>query len=290
MKTSIYLIATLLMPTTSHAYKYVLQSTEATTGQTWQKSGQTITKHATGGGGYLIMPRDTLMYGPELPLGDHVNAVTTYLYTNMQDLVIPSGNIHLVNLYLPTAVSGTGAGYRWDVQTKTEYERPSTMLWGNLQPMRLPEYQLACELPPTVLFSKKWEGFTATFTATVAFSSTYAATPLTLDVTCSGKYVFKSDLKVEPTDSTIRLSGVAGVPVHKKSSVKITADQGKVRLSLVNNYNDKITVSFAEDRIRDQTDVSFTSTSVQTVPFYVRTVDTTVGDRSYSVLIAAIYI
>lgn len=236
------------------------------------------------------MPWDTLMYGPELPLGDHVNARSTYVNTNMQDLVIPSGNIHLVTLFLPRNASGTLEGYRWDVQTTTEYVRPSTMVWGNLQPLRLPEFQLSCELPPTVIYSKLVEDFTATVKASVAFSSTYAASPLTLDVTCSGKYVFKSDLKVEPTDRTIRLSGVAGVPVHKKSSVKITADQGKVRLSLVNNHNDKITVSFAEDRIRDQTDVSFTSTSVQTVPIYVRTMDTTVGDRSYSVLITAIYI
>lgn len=42
MKTSIYLIAALLMPTTSHAYRFELYRTEASTGQLVTSGGATV--------------------------------------------------------------------------------------------------------------------------------------------------------------------------------------------------------------------------------------------------------
>lgn len=289
MKTSIYLIAAFLMPTTSYAYNFELYQTEASTEQRVTKGGATVPRKVyQGAGNILFTPHLDLVWGPELPLGGTVTADAT---TKTQFWLegIPE-QTYFVSLMLPGPVYGGIVAYNWDVKSMQAYSRPTTMIWGNADKKSIPRYQLECNLPPSVVFDQPIAELDLYFAAEVMFSSAIATDALSLDVNCTGKYVMKPDLKVVLKDETIRLSGVTGVPVHKASAVLIDSDPGRVRLTIINEHKNELTVSFEEDQIQEQTDVTFPTKSKQTIPFYVRTRDTTAGVRSYAVQLAATYL
>lgn len=281
MKTSIYLIAALLMPTTSHAYRFELYRTEASTGQLVTSGGATVPpKEYKSNGPYLATPHLNLVWGPDLPLGGPVTA-TAHVRSQFWLDGIPE-NEYIVTLALPGPVYGSITPYNWDVKTMKEITSPKTMIWGNAEKQSIPRYQLICNLPPSAEFNQPLAELDLYFAATVKFSSPIATDALSLDVNCTGKYVMKPDLKVVLKDESIRLSGVTGVPVHKDSAVIIESDPGRVRLTIINEHKNELTVSFEEDQIQEQTDVTFPTKSKQTIPFYVRTRDTTAGVRTPS--------
>lgn len=289
MKTSIYLIAALLMPTTSHAYRFELYRTEASTIQRATLGGGTIPrKEYHSNGNYLVTPHLDLVWGTDLPLGGPVTA-TADVRSQFWLEGIPE-QTYLVSLVLPGPVYGSITAYNWDVKTMKELSSPKTMTWGNAEKLSIPRYQLVCNLPPSAEFDQPLAELDLYFAATVKYSTPIATDALTMDVNCTGKYVMKPELEVVLKDESIRLSGVTGVPVQKDSAVIIASDPGRVRLTIINEHKNELTVSFEEDQIQEQTDVTFPTKSKQTIPFYVRTRDTTAGVRSYAVLMAATYL
>lgn len=293
MKTSIYVIALLLMPTISNAYNYKRVEVGGTVEQRSQRgtvsaSSGPITQTSTQPGA-LGLPWQLLWNSTDMPYGSNVVAIPGAITTTFSNVTTP-GVDHLVTLYVPDGSGSNNGRLTWDALTGGLLASPGEIKWGNPDTNTAPYYRLICQVPETITSADYIRDYRLDFSSSVQFHSPGSITYVAVLFNCYGVYEISSTVSVNLKDETLNLSGVAGKPIRKETAVRIFADPGRVRLTVQNRYRNDLVVSFGEDFLREQTDITFATTGEKTIPFYVGVTNTAAGGRSYTVNLVANYI
>lgn len=289
MKTSIYLLTALFIPTASHSYTYNLYATSLNITVTSDSGVSTLLNRTypyetTVDSGKIQLPNQ------DIKTGDTVVASASTPQTNFNRLPIVGGD-QQVRFEMPGATNTSRQYYRWKLYSGEKLQGPGpNILWSGDATYALPYARLSCTVPDSLPeYSGDYE-LIPSFDTAVRFTSRSTGKSLLLNISCYATYYGTADVNIQLQDETIYISGPAGTPQTKESAVVVEADPGRVRLSFENNKMNELLVTFDKNNTTTMTDLTFTATSAKKVPFYVTPVNTSAGVRSYAVSVNATFI
>ncbi|ELD0501620.1 hypothetical protein QUQ56_004742 [Escherichia coli] len=287
MKTSIYLLAVLLIPTASHSYIYNRTLTGLRLTVT-SNGNISVLAHQTSGSPGPLTSKQKLPT-TDIKEGAEVHASAAIPITDFHQ-VLTAETGKQVRLELPGSDNVSRSLFRWELFTGQQLQRPNKILWsGDI--MNSDPYLIAsCDVPTTITNSDFINDYRPSFTTAVRFTDPQTGGTFVLDFDCYAVYTATADVSIQLDEETINLNGPAGTQQNRESSIRVTADPGRVRITFQNRNQNALVVSFEKDKQKSQTTLNFSSTGEQTVPFYVTTIDTTAGVRSYTVNVDATFI
>ncbi len=290
MKTSVYLLAIIFIPTAPYAYMYrATETTMKVTVENHYGSIQNISGvNFSNGGGTPLTSSTLMLVGLYDERGKTARVTAGNGLSTFQN-IIPSSSDHYVTVNLDGR-GGDQPVIKWSAITGELLASRYNIPWG-AGTGAAPNFTVTCDLPGEITSNTPGTEYQGTVSSSVKFTSpTNAYDNMTIHVDCSGRYVATASIALQLKDDVINLTGTTGTRVTKESEVRVKTDPGRVRLTIQNSFSDELTVSFEEDNLRDQTEITFTDSGEQNIPFYVGTTNTAAGVRMYTVSMAATYL
>ncbi|HAD6674438.1 TPA_asm: hypothetical protein G1X19_10895 [Salmonella enterica subsp. enterica serovar Typhimurium str. SL1344] len=287
MKTSIYLLTVLLVPTATNAYTYTRDVAQLTIEGSTKTDGNIELVDLAGG------PVGSLKTGKvqlpiSLPIGTSTYVSPSNAYSSFNKLATDETDLKFT-LNMPGTSPNTRSNITYDLLNGKLLERPNTIKWEGSTPGSNPYFTASCDTPTTMNTSDFHKyGFTGTFDTAVQFiDRDGSSASLTLNIVCWVSYRANADISLRLNDDTLSLSGVAGSAQSVQSSMWVKSDPGRIRITFQNPNPGDIRVSFEQDKNKPQTTLTITKTSEITLPFYVSTLNTSAGSRTYTVNVNA---